>query len=315
MFRYAFIIVGALVIGLYILILASRGSISGRFRTVSLILLGLFLLLAGAGLYTTQTQYSVQSIQEEYSARQDKILSELSRLYADKKYTQARKMAEKYLQINAPRLDRWYRKAREAELLQHLENISDTQYEQRLDIWEELFDLTKKDTYAARIHSVKDQWREFQESLLRDKIDNLSDQAIAQKVLGYELLMGLAPNRTLYKERHRTYVQQLEEKIEATPWSNHCSSRKLDPCQYFGYKVASVVEGQNRIQSQTSEICGVSWRPRGTLITRDGQTAPENGTYFLVHDWQKNLIVLINTAYVQAEHPFPEISPRLLESS
>jgi len=315
MFRYAFIIVGALILGVYILVLASRGTISGRFRTVSLILLCLFLLLAGVGLYTTQTQYSVQSVQEEYSSQKNEILDQLSQLYASQEYSQARKLAERYLQVNDPRLDEWYQRSREAELLQQIQDIPETAYEDRLDIWKELLDLTGKDKYDSRVQNVRAQWREFQEGLLRDKIDNLSDQATAQKALGYKLLMGLAPNRVLYKERHRTYIQQLEEKIEATPWSNHCSSRKLDPCQYLGYKVASVVEGQNRIQSQTSEICGVSWRPRGTLITRDGQTAPENGTYFLVHDWQKNLIVLINTAYVQAEHPFPEISSRLFESS
>ncbi|MBS3779092.1 MAG: hypothetical protein KGY41_01715 [Desulfovermiculus sp.] len=315
MFRYAFIIVGALILGVYILVLASRGTISGRFRTVSLILLCLFLLLAGVGLYTTQTQYSVQSVQEEYSSQKNEILDQLSQLYASQEYSQARELAERYLQVNDPRLDEWYQRSREAELLQQIQDIPETAYEDRLDIWKELLDLTGKDKYASRVQNVRAQWREFQESMLRDQINRLPDNAVAQKALGYELLMDLAPDRVLYKERHRTYVRQLEEKIEATPWSNHCASRTLDPCQYFGYKVASIVEGQNRIQSQNSEICGVSWRPRGTLITRDGQTAPENGTYFLVHDWQKNLIVLINTAYVQAEHPFPEISPRLLESS
>ncbi|MFO7803055.1 MAG: hypothetical protein R6V55_12245 [Desulfovermiculus sp.] len=313
MFRYALIIVGALVLGVYILVLAARGSISGRFRTISLILLCLFFLLAGAGLYTTQTRYSVQSVQEEYASRKQEILDRLSRLYADQEYTQARKLAQKYQQINDPRVDSWYRKAREAELLQRIKDLPEIKYKQRLNIWKELYDLSGKQSYAANLEQVKDMWRTFQESLLTERIDNLPDKALAQKALGYALLTRLNPERVLYKQRHRTYRQQIEEKIEASSWSNRCSSRNMEFCRYVGYRVESV-QGQPRIEVQSSEICGVSWRPRGTLITRDGRTAPEDGSYYMIHDWKNDLIVLINTGYVQAVHPFPEISPQLLDN-
>ncbi|MFO7876333.1 MAG: hypothetical protein R6U55_07110 [Desulfovermiculus sp.] len=314
MFRYAGIIVGALILGVYIFVLASRGTISGRFRTVSLVLLCLFLLLAGVGLYTTQTRHSVQSVQEEYSSQKNEILDQLSQLYARQKYSQARELAEKYLQVNAPRLDEWYRRSREAELLEQIEDLPDTAYEDRLDIWKELLDLTEKDKYAAKAHQIRVQWRKFQESMLRDQINKLPSNAVAQRALGYKLLKGLAPGNVLYKQRHRTYVQQVGSKIEETPWSNLCTSREMDPCQHVGYWVESV-QGNTRIDVRTSEICGVSWRPKGTLITRDGQTAPENGAYYIVHDWGKELLVLINTAYVQVRDPFPEISSRLLEDS
>lgn len=312
MFRYAVIIVGALILGVYILVLASRGTISGRFRTVSLVLLCLFLLLAGVGLYTTQTRYSVHSVQEEYSSQKSEILNQLSQLYANQKYSQARELAEKYLQVNDPRLDAWYRRSREAELLLQIEDLPDTAYEERLDIWKELLDLTEKDKYAAKAQQVRAKWRKFQESILREQISSLPAGAIAQRALGYKLLKGLAPGNVLYKQRHRTYVQQVGSKIEETPWSNLCTSREMDPCQYVGYRVETV-QGNARIQVRTSEICGVSWRPKGTLITRDGQTAPENGSYYIVHDWEKELLVLINTAYVQARDPFPEISSRLVK--
>lgn len=312
MFRYAVIIVGALILGIYILVLASRGTISGRFRTVSLILLCLFLLLAGAGLYTTQTRYSVQSVQEEYSSQKSEILDHLSELFAEQKYSRARGLAEKYLQVNDPRLDAWYRRSREAELLLQIEDLPDTAYEERLDIWKELLDLTENDKYAAKAQQVRAHWREFQESMLREQISSLPAGAIAQRALGYELLKALAPGNVLYKQRHRAYVQQVGGKIEKTPWSNLCTSREMDLCQYVGYQIETV-EGTTRIDIRTSEICGVSWRPKGTLITRDGQTAPENGAYYFVHDWEKDVVVLINTAYVQVRDPFPQISSRLVE--
>jgi len=313
MFRYALIIVGALVVGAYILVLAARGSISGRFRTVSLILLCLFFLSAGAGLYTTQTRYSVQSVQEEYASRKQEILDRLSQLYADQEYTQARKLAQKYNQVNDPRVDSWYRKAREAELLERIKDLPETRYNQRLDIWKELYDLSGKQSYAANLEQVKDTWRTFQEGLLKKQVDNLPDKAWAQKALGYALLSSLNPERVLYKQKHRTYRQQIEKKIEASPWSDRCSSRDMQSCRHVGYAVDSV-QGQTRIEVQTSEICGVSWRPRGTRIAQDGRTAPEDGSYYLIHDWQNDLIVLINTGYVQVVHPFPELSPELLDN-
>jgi hypothetical protein len=74
------------------------------------------------------------------------------------------------------------------------------------------------------------------------------------------------------------------------------------------------IQGQTGIKVQTAEICGVSWRPKGTLISRDGQTAPANGAYFLVHDWDTDVIVLINTAYVRVSHPYPDLSTRLIST-
>ena len=308
MFRYALIIVGALALGVYILVLAGRGSISGRFRTISLVLLVLFLLLAGAGLYTTQTQYSVQSVQEEYASRQEEILDQVAELYSTQSYTRARELAERYRQVNDPRIESWYRRTREAELLERVKELPDTAYADRLEVFRELFDLTSKDEYALRMQDVRSRWQQFQESLLTDRISDLPDQAIAQKALGYRLLMQLNPGRVLYKQQHRAYVQKVEAKIQATPWSDRCSSREMDPCRHIGYQVVSIMDELAVADASTSEICGVSWRPKGTLIDREGRTAPENGAYYLVHDWKKDLIVLVNTAYVRVRHPFPEIS-------
>ncbi|WP_027371083.1 hypothetical protein [Desulfovermiculus halophilus] len=311
MLRYAAIIVGALALGVYVLVLAARGNISGRFRTVSLVLLALFLLLAGIGLYTTQTRYSVQSVQEEYSSRQGEILTRISELYSQEDYSRARELAEKYQRVNDPRLDAWYRRSREAELTERIDTLPDTAYEERLAIWEELYKLTSKEEYATRLRDARSTWRKSQEELLTKRINALPSKALAQKALGYELLMELNPGRVLYKQRHRAYVQQMEARIQDTPWSNLCASRTMDPCRHVGHRVESV-QGQTGIKVQTAEICGVSWRPKGTLISRDGQTAPENGTYFLVHDWDTDMIVLINTAYVRVSHPYPDLSTRLV---
>jgi hypothetical protein len=313
MFRYAIIIVAASVLIVYILVLAARGRISGRFRTISFILLALFLLLAGAGLYTTQTRYSVQSIQEQYAAKQDEILAQIAKLYSAHNFGQARELAGKYRTINDPRLDTWYRRAREAELLQKIKELPHSAYAHRLDIWEELLDLTSKEQYAVQAEEVRSNWRKFQENLLAEQIKKLPPGAAAQRALGYKLLMALSPDRVLYKQQHRVYVQKVENRIEDAPWSNRCSSQNMDSCKHVGYKITSIVNIQTEVSAKSAEICGVSWRPKGTLIARDGRTAPEDGAYYLVHDWGKEIIVLINTAYVQVAHPFPEISTRLLE--
>jgi hypothetical protein len=312
MFRYAIIIVAALLLVGYILALAARGTISGRFRTISILLLTMFLFLAGAGLYTTQTRYSVQSIQEKYAAEQDEILSQIAELYSANNFRQARELAEKYHTINDPRLDSWYIRSREAELLQKAKELPDSAYEKRLDIWEELFDLTSTEQYAGKRQEVRSNWRKSQENLLTERIKELPSGAAAQKALGYELLLALSPDNALYKQQHRTYVQKVEEWIAATSWSDRCSSQNMDSCKNVGHKVVSIVDSyQTDISAQSAEVCGVNWRPKGTLIAKDGRTAPEDGTYYLVHDWEKERIVLINTAYVQTAHPFPEISTRL----
>jgi len=312
MFRYAIILVAALLLVGYILVLTARGTISGRFRTISLLLLTMFLFLAGAGLYTTQTRYSVQSIQEEYTSEQDEILAQIAELYSANNFRQARELAGKYRTINDPRLDTWYRRSREAELLQKIKQLPDSAYEKRLNILEELFDLTSKEEYAVKRQEVRSKWRKFQENLLTDRIKELPSGAAAQKALGYELLIALNPDNALYKQQHKTYVQKVEKLIAATSWSDRCSSQNMDSCKNVGHQVVSIVDSyRTNISAQSAEICGVNWRSKGTLIAGDGRTAPEDGTYYLVHDWEKERIVLINTAYVQTAHPFPEISTRL----
>ena len=308
MFRYAVIIVGILVLVGYVLFLAARGSISGRFRTISLTLLALFLLLAGFGLYTTKTKYQVQTVQEQYTTNKKDILESISSLYTDQKFTQARKKAEEYMQVNDPRLDRWYRRAREAELLQQEEALPDTAFAQRLSLWEELAELTQRDQYAKRAEEVRQVWYQAQEKDLVHQIKSLPAQALAQRALGYELLTRLNPDRPLYKQQYRSYLQRIESRIHDSPWTNLCDSRRVEYCDQVGYALKSILTEASSIHADSAEVYGVSWRPKGTQISQSGRVAPEDGTYYLVHDWTSKRLLLINVAYVHLRHPFPQIA-------
>jgi hypothetical protein len=307
MLRYALIIVAFVVLMVYILVLSMRGTISGRFRNVSLVLLAVLLILVGTGLYYNMTHYAVQSVEEEFSSNRTSIMERIRTLYREGRFEQARELAQTYVQVNDPELDRLYRQSREAELLARLEQLTENDLEARREIFRQLERLTAKEAYARKLQETVSRIKARQEEAILDVLEGLHPQAYAQKALGYSRLQSINPNKVLYKQRHDAYLQKVENLIQGSPWNDVCSSKSPDPCSRVGFRsddASSLEQDSAREDNAHLEVLGVSLRPKGTRISEDGRVAPEDGTYYIVHQVPGARVTLINVTYLRVFDPF-----------
>jgi hypothetical protein len=307
MVRYALIIVAFVVLMVYILVLGMRGTISGRFRNVSLVLLAVLIILVGTGLYYNMTHYSVQSVEEEFSSNRSAIMEKIRTHYREGRFEQARELAQTYVQVNDPALDRLYRQSREAELLARLDQLEEKDLEARREIFRQLERLTAKEAYARKLQETVARIKARQEESILDVLEDLHPQAYAQKALGYSRLQSINPNKVLYKQRHDAYLQKVENLIQGSPWNDVCPSKSPDPCSRVGFRSddpSSLEQDSAREENAHLEVLGVSLRPKGTRISEDGSVAPEDGTYYIVHQVPGTRVALSNVTYLRVFDPF-----------
>lgn len=286
------------------------GYISERFRKISLALLSLLLILVFTGIYYNYKYYAVQSVPEEFSANRKKILDQITSYYQNQEYTEARKLAQKYLQVQNLRLQDLYEKSREKELLSQIEALNSNNLKRELELWQKLAKLTDKETYKKKIEKQKKKIKEAKETKLLNQIHKISYQFPAQKALGYKRLHQLFPENAIYEQELSHFRQKVETFLQNSPWSDACSSTKLSYCQYKGYLAYLPEENFEKTSSpqKVGEILGVSWRPKGTLISKKGKTAPKNDYYYIISDSEK--LFLYQVDYLQKKDPFsaPKVS-------
>jgi hypothetical protein len=304
MLRYVLLVVGFLVLAVYLLVLGARGQISGRFKTVSLTLLGLLAVLAGVGLYYSHSHYAVDTVQEKFAENRESILERIERLQQRASHEEALRLAERYIrEVQDPRLDKLYRRSREAELLERAERLEGKRPRELLSVWRELAELTQKETYRQRYAEQKRKLRDLQEARLLGEVRGLPENATARRMLGYRLLLELNPGHAAYKKRYDRYARALESRIQNSPWNDICSSTgTLAYCRHVGY-VLKPLSQAGEDSKLKGTILGVSRRSKGTLVSRDGEVAPENGYYYIV-DPGIDRLVLHKVDYADATYPF-----------
>lgn len=307
MFRYALIIIAFLVLMAYVIYMGARGAISGTFRTISLVLLALLLILVGTALYYMSTQYSVQTVHEEFAANKPAILNSIRQNLAQKNYGQATDQAERYLDVNDPELKRLYEQSREAQLLQRLDQLPEDDHRLRLKHWKKLLELTGKTRYKQRMATEKQRLNAAREQAILDILQSIPEAHIGRRALGFSLLEELNPDNPRYTKEQNSYQLSVEERIQDSPWSDVCSRTHLAACEHFGFLAFKPQTGTEEAGGAFGEILGISHRPKGALISRDGRVAPENGHYYMVHDFAAQTLVLYSIDYLQVQNPYETI--------
>ncbi len=307
MFRYALIIIAFLVLMAYVIYMGARGAISGTFRTISLVLLALLLILVGTALYYMSTQYSVQTVHEEFAANKTAILNSIRQNLAQKNYEQATDQAERYLDVNDPELKRLYEQSREAQLLQRLDQLPEDDHRQRLKHWKKLLEVTGKTRYKQRMATERQRLNAAREQAILDILQSIPEAHIGQRALGFSLLEELNPDNPRYTKEQNSYQLSVEERIQDSPWSDVCSRTHLAACEHFGFLAFKPQTGPEEAGGAFGEILGISHRPKGALISRDGRVAPENGHYYMVHDFAAQTLVLFSIDYLQVQNPYETI--------
>jgi hypothetical protein len=267
---------------------------------------GLLILLTGVGLYYNVTQYSVQTVQEEFSERREDILARIEGHLNRQEYTRARELAATYHpQVQDRRLDRLYRESRKNELLEQAEETDPSNHQALLTIYSQLAELTRKSAYRQKAAQQREKLRAEKEQNLLQQVRALEADALGRRLLGYRRLMGLNPEQPQYKQQYESLLRRKDDLLQNTPWSDICDSASLDECAHIGYLARSAKgmsqqeAGRERI---LGEILGISQRSKGTRISRDGSVAPEDGLYYIVSNGTD--IELVKTAFVEAVDPF-----------
>jgi hypothetical protein len=305
MLRYSLILVVFLGLIIYVFRLGKRGQISGRFRTVSLILLALLTVLVATGLYYNATHYSVQTVQEEFSQNRSELLNRIRAHLDAGEYERARKLAGKYQDIQDPELERLFKRSREAELLKRAEQLDDPPSREGLAVWKELAELTGKPEYRDKARQLRTALVKKAEKEMLERMDALPDWSLAAKALGYSRLERIDPGNVTYRQRFDNLKQQADQRIQGSPWNDICSASTVEPCAHFGFLVRRSQEDRDSRSKLLGEVLGVSRRSKGTLIDRNGTTAPEDGYYYLV--FRSDHLVLKDVRFVEVEDPFQSI--------
>ena len=306
MLRFGLIIVVFILIAIYIFRLGWTGKISGSFRAVSLILVALLLVLTGVGMYYNMTHYSVQTVQEEFSERRQEVLAQIEELLSRQDYTRARELAAKYhSQVQDRALDRLYRESRKNELQEKAKRTEPSDHAALAEIYSKLAELTREATFRQKARQERESLRAQKEQALLQKVKSLGPDALGRRMLGYKRLRKLNPRQPRYQQQYETLLRRKEDLLQNTPWSDICDSTSLDQCAHIGYLAQYTDRTGENGKDQPKvlgEILGISQRSKGTLISKDGTVAPEDGQYYIVSN--STAIRLIKTEFVQAVDPF-----------
>ncbi|MFP4629644.1 MAG: hypothetical protein ACLFMQ_02855 [Desulfohalobiaceae bacterium] len=303
-YRLALFIVLFVLLAAYILRLGAQGKISGRFRIVSLLLLSLLLGLSGLGYYSSKQQ-SVDTLQGKFSAQKDSILEEIQELQKQKEYQQARELADKYLsQVQDPVLERLRRQNRRLELENRLQT-QDLEARDQLEIYQELAELTQEPRYGLLWQEQKQKILKKQEQRLQQHLEKIPRSSLAQRLLAYQELLRINPEQKTYQQQGDRLQQAVDSRIQDSHWSNVCGRESTDYCGHIGWLAYEAAAGE-RSEQVLGEVLGLTWRPRGTLISRDGERAPENSYYYIIYDWRKQRTFLRQVDYVRPQKNLPD---------
>jgi hypothetical protein len=291
MSRYAIIIAIFIVLTGYVLYKAHLGHISAKFRTVTLVLLSLLLLLSGIGLYVNLKYYSFESQEQEFASQKQEIIARMKEYYKEGKYNKARELGESYKQVRDEDLRYWYEKSLEKDLAQKASSLSSKEPEQAISIYKRLWKLTSKTEYQDKLQKLQERIKKNQESLLLEKLDSISEDRLGSRFWVFKQLLELYPENAAYRQQFESLKMKIKQKIQQSPWTDVCSSSDTKFCKHIGMLAISEMQGGNKDKENIwGEILGVSWRAKGTLVNRSGELAPENAYYYII-DNQKQLIL------------------------
>lgn len=305
MIRYALIILVFLALVIYVIYMAARGAISGQFRTISLSLLFFLLIMVGTGLYYNQRYYSVQTVQEEFTANKEDILGTIRDHLQNQAYEEAVALAARYGTVNDPELQELYLNSREGELLQHIENTDQDNHRQRVNLFTELLELTGKPSYKERVKTEELLLARAREEQVRSILATIPERHIARKALGFRILQNVNPEKAHYRIQYNAYRLRIESRLQNTPWNDACSRTKIPACDHFGYLAKEPdISGDKDQETVFGEIWGVSQRPKGALISTNGEVAPEDGFYYIVHEFETQSLNLYHIESLGVENPY-----------
>jgi hypothetical protein len=304
-YRFALIIVLFILLAAYIFRLAALGKISGTFRTVSLILLCLLLGLSVLGYYSSRQQ-EIQTLQETYSSQKNSILEDIQELKQEQQFSQARELADKYLaRVQDTKLEELRRESRRLELEKKIQN-QNLEPQELLKAYQELAALTQEPRYSMLWQEQKQKIQQKKEERLLQHLEELPRQSLAQRLLAYQSLLQLRPEKSGYQQQRDLLQQTIASRINSTHWSNVCDRESTDYCKHIGWLAFEAASAGQASSQPSGEILGVTWRPKGTLISRDGQHAPENSYYYILFNWRKDRVFLEQVSYVQPERNLPD---------
>lgn len=288
MTRYAIIITIFIILAGYILYKAHIGDISAKFRTITLVLLSLLLLLSGIGFYANVKYYSVDSPEQEFADKKQEILARMKDYYQNEEYSKARELGEKYSEVRDEDLRRWYEKNLEKELQQKGAGLASNAPEQAIPIYERLWKLTSKPRYQEKLQQLRERIKKEQEKLLLNRLSFLLRARIGARFWLFKQLLTLYPENAAYRQQFEELKMKMRQKIQKSPWSDICSSADINYCEHIGMLAVSGLEEVDSTQDKVlGEILGVSRRPKGTLINRSGDVAPENAYYYIIDNQEK----------------------------
>ncbi|MFP4392769.1 MAG: hypothetical protein ACOC43_07040 [Desulfohalobiaceae bacterium] len=303
-YRFALIIVLFVLLAVYIIRIGTQGKISGMFRTVSLILLCVLLGLSSLGYYYSRQQ-SVDTLQERFSAQKETILHEIQSLQEQQKYTRARELADSFLtQVQDHRLKELRQESRRLELEAKLQN-QDLEPQELLQAYQELSELTQDPRYSMLWQEQKQKIRQAKEQKLLQHLEALPEDSLAQRLLVYHSLLQIKPEESAYQQQRDNLQQSISSRIDNSLWSNVCGREGTDSCEHIGWLAFEATPGEQASSQPLGEILGVTWRPRSTLISRDGDRAQENSYYYILYDWGQDKVFLQQVDSVQPQANLP----------
>lgn len=260
-----------------------KGEYGGRFRTVTLTLLLVLLVLMITGGFYSQQHYSVDTVQSEFAADREEIMRDMAILMERGEYDQAWQLASRYTSVQDREFEVLARKSRELMLLAEVEETGNNTVRE-LEIYRELVDLRPLPAYQERLQTLEERQSKEEVQEILSVIESLPEEKAGLRMLGYSMLSRMVPDRKAFRFEMQRYAQQLQDRLDASNWISICSSSDVRYCQFVGYDALQLKDDQveTKAGDLLGEILGVVWRPRGTSIDAAGSTAPEDGYYYIV---------------------------------
>jgi hypothetical protein len=276
----------------------SRQGTTRRFRVVVLVLLGVLLVLAGLGLYSTWRQPQDLMPQTEFARDSDEILDRITKLLQDQDYTQAYKLAQRYKQVQDPRLEQLLNQAREQVLLSRIKALKPDRPMEVARLYQRLQELAPNKGYQALAQDWRQKASDQEAQALQQALKQIETDKYPLRWLVYRRLHELAPEDPGFAQQKEALDQRLSKHIEQSPWTSICSSSAIRYCRFKGFVAWDPVR-----QRRLGGILGVAWRPKGALISVDGQsTAPKDAYYYIVLP-EHGELVLSKTGHTETRLP------------
>lgn len=256
----------------------SRQGTSPRFRIIVLGLFGILLIFAGLGVYSTWRQPQSSLQQTQFSSQRTAILQTLREHIDAGEYSEAYTYAQRYREVQDPALERLRQEAHEGVLLEKIEDATPDEPGRVARLYNQLTEIAPESGYAEKEEKWLDKAKKLEQQRLQNILAELPADQHSSQWLIYRRLHQLAPENPQFAKREEELAQALEQLVQASPWSDVCSSSAVRSCRFKGFTAYDPVA-----EERLGGILGVAWRPKGALITAESeQTAPENAYYYII---------------------------------